>query len=208
MKKIMFPLLLTTICLCLWSYTTVLATSWVDVEPEEVEKRADVIVTGVYDFTGEPKPGDFIFSGYTFKVNQVFRGEIEGDIVAGIDPFDTGWVKDHQERGGEFLLFLEESEHTDFLIPVGGPNGMIRTKKGIVEHSIEYKKDYYEKFLKQPSEKEAPANTTDTPVEDNAKSKDSMEDTKDMNFSMFGIGGAVFAIGIMVYAFVKRMKSI
>jgi cell division protein FtsW (lipid II flippase) len=51
------------------------ATSWVDLTPSEVEKRADVVVLGEYIFSSKAKDTKFIFSGYEFKVTKVFKGE-------------------------------------------------------------------------------------------------------------------------------------
>jgi len=127
---------------------TVSATTWVGLEPEEVLERAEVIIIGTYDFTSEPQPRQFIFQGFDFNVKSVYKGDIHDQtITAGLDIFDLGWADEFQSEDGEFLLFLENSEYHDFLIPVGGPNGMIQIKNGKVEGFVEESSLFYEDFL-------------------------------------------------------------
>lgn len=129
----------------------VIATSWVEIEPEEVNKKATVIVTGTYDFSSKSIPSDFIFAGVVFNVKSVYRGEVSEQIIAGIDMFDVGWAEEFQSEGGEFLLLLEESVDADFLIPVSGPNGMIEIKNGDVVNQNKKSSAFYESILnKQP----------------------------------------------------------
>lgn len=85
-----------------------------------------------------------IFAGYEFKVEKVFRGSANETIIAGIDRFDVSWAVESQEEDGKFLLFLQRSPETDFLVPVGGPNGMIRVRKGVANGTD---KAFYQKFL-------------------------------------------------------------
>lgn len=127
--------------------TKVTATSWIELEPEEVNEKAEVIVTGTYDFSGESELSEFVFWGVTFNVKQVYRGDVAEQIIAGIDMFDEGWVEEFQNEGGEFLLFLEKIEDAHFLTPVGGPNGMIQIKEGKVVYPTGSKNDFYEKIL-------------------------------------------------------------
>ncbi|WNB91136.1 hypothetical protein [Bacillus sp. NEB1478] len=127
------------------------ATSWASIEPGEVEGRASVIVLGQYDFSSQPKHGQ-IFQGYSFKVKNVYKGNSNGTIIAGIDGNDIGWAEDFQQQGGEFLLFLETTKYFDFMTPVGGPNGMIQITDSVVAET-EKNKVYYETFLKNNSTK-------------------------------------------------------
>ena len=131
--------------------TEVAATSWVEMEPEEVNEKAEVIVIGTYDFSGETLESDFVFTGITFNVEKVYRGEVSKKIIAGIDQFDEGWVEEFQNEDGEFLLFLEETEDANFLTPVGGPNGMIQVKEGKVVYPTGTKNDYFETILQGES---------------------------------------------------------
>ena len=131
--------------------TEVTATSWVEMEPEDVNQKAAVIVMGTYDFSGEALQSDFVFTGVTFNVKKVYRGEANKKIIAGIDQFDEGWVEDFQNEGGEFLLFLEETEDANFLTPVGGPNGMVQVKEGKVVYPTGIKNDYYAQILQGES---------------------------------------------------------
>ncbi|MFZ3588470.1 hypothetical protein ACOI1C_04145 [Bacillus sp. DJP31] len=130
--------------------TKVSATSWVELTAQEVSNRAEVIVMGSYDFSSEPKQSDldFIFQGLMFNVESVYKGEISKQFTAGIDHYDVGWAEEFQGKGGKFLLFLEKSENADFLIPVGGPNGMIHISNGkVVDQSVESRL-IYEGILK------------------------------------------------------------
>ncbi len=126
------------------------ATSWVVLEPQEVVSRAEVVVLGKYDFSSKPVPGgQSIFEGLKFKVTKVYRGQdIPSSITAGIDNFDNGWVDEFQQQGGEMLLFLEKKD-SNFLTPVGGPNGMIQINNGQVVHPEEKIRDFYDDFLKE-----------------------------------------------------------
>lgn len=127
------------------------ATSWVEMDPQEVKDRAKIIASGTYDFSSKPKSSDFIFNGLKFNVNKVYQGDVSVEPIVGIDMFDVGWVEEFQDEGGEFLLFLEENEKASFLIPVGGPNGMVQISGGTVEHQSETNKRFYEEILKMES---------------------------------------------------------
>ncbi len=110
------------------------ATSWVELDPQQVINRAEVIVIGEYDVSPQTsiKSNNPIFLGLKFNVTKVLRGTAPNQITAGIDRYDVGWVEEFQNSGGQFLLFLEKREEDDFLVPVGGPNGMIQVKDGVI----------------------------------------------------------------------------
>lgn len=144
-------LLMVTVFLSLFTFTQVLATSWVELSAEEVAERADVIVYGTYDFSDElTNATEMVFHGTEFKVKDVYKGESASQITVGIDPYDIGWVEEFQSDGGEFLLFLEEGE--GFLLPVGGPNGMIQVQDGQVIESDEEKRVFYQDVLESSSQ--------------------------------------------------------
>ncbi|MBB6447240.1 hypothetical protein [Bacillus benzoevorans] len=146
MKKLQYIFIFTLILLLI--DTNVSATSWVALEPEEVAARADVIVSGTYDFYSKPELSDFVFQGLDFYVNKVYKGDVSKKITAGIDGFDIGWAQEFQNQGGEFVLFLKKSEDFHFLIPVSGPNGMVQVQGGqVVDHNAE-RKAFFEDFLK------------------------------------------------------------
>lgn len=133
---------------------TVSATSWVELKPQEVVDRAEVIITGKYDFTSKPKPSGFVFRGLDFNIKNVYKGDIsEQIIIAGIDFNDVGWAEEFQNEEGEFLLLLEKSKDADFLIPVGGPNGMIQVYNGKVKDRNDERRTFFEDFLKLQPEK-------------------------------------------------------
>ena len=133
---------------------TVSATSWVELKPQEVVDRSEVIITGKYDFTSKPKPSGFVFQGLGFNIKNVYKGDVyEQIITAGIDYNDVGWAEEFQNEEGEFLLLLEKSKDADFLIPVGGPNGMIQVYNGKVEEPNDERRTFFEDFLKSQPQK-------------------------------------------------------
>ena len=66
---------------------------------------------------------------------------------AGIDYNDVGWIEEFQIEDGEFLLLLEKSKDADFLIPVGGPNGMIQVYNGKVEEPNDERRTFFEEIF-------------------------------------------------------------
>lgn len=173
------------------SSNTVKATSWVVLEPEEVLERAEVIILGTYDFTSEPQPSQIVFQGFDFNVKSVYRGDIHDQtITAGLDIFDLGWADEFQSEDGEFLLFLENSEYHDFLIPVGGPNGMIQLKNGKVEEFEIERNLFYEDFLE-----------TET-----ARAVDEQSDPENNNVLIFLSVSATALVGVAVIFLLYRYK--
>jgi len=127
------------------------ATSWVRLEPAEVVKRAKVVVVGKYDFSGKPVKGESpINNGYNFIVEKAFKGnEVAAILKVGIDMFDISWAKEFQQQGGTFLLFLEEGNDNKYLVPVGGPNGMIQLVDGKVHEEDAGRRDFLENYIKE-----------------------------------------------------------
>lgn len=127
------------------------ATSWVRLEPAEVVKRAKVAVVGKYDFSGEPLKGEGpLGNGYNFIVEKAYKGdEVAAILKVGIDMFDVGWAKEFQQQGGTFLLFLEEGSGDKYLVPVGGPNGMIQMVDGKVHEEDTGRREFYENYIKE-----------------------------------------------------------
>ena len=148
MKKIVSTLLFVVVCLTMMNANNhVSATSWAELDPQEVNERAKVIVSGQYDFSSKPIQSGFIFQGMAFNVDNVYKGDVPKQIIAGIDQFDVGWAEEFQNEGGEFLLFLEESEKAEFLTPVGGPNGMVQVLEGKVVGFGKENNAFYDKIL-------------------------------------------------------------
>lgn len=152
--------------------TSVFATSWIEMEPKEVSDDAEVVVSGTYDFSSETVPSDFVFVGYTFNVENVYRGETSGKIIVGIDLFDVGWADKFQKEGGKFLLFLETSDSATFQTPVGGPNGMIQLFDGDVQHRNSKNQIFYEEILNSTFKK--PSGESDIAPIDNEDSSSAM----------------------------------
>ena len=132
--------------------TKVEATSWIELEAEEVNDRAQVIVRGTYNFSKKAMFNYSNFQRVDFQVNRVYRGEAAEIISAGIDEYDLGWAEEFQDEGGEFLLFLEEGRQVNFLLPVGGPNGMVHIKDEEVMGVTEEKQAVYEEILQGASQ--------------------------------------------------------
>lgn len=181
-----------TAFLSLLAFNQVLATSWVELTAEEVADRADVIVYGTYDFSDELSNGtEMVFHGTEFLVKDVYEGESASQITVGIDPFDIGWVEEFQNDGGEFLLFLEDGE--DFLLPVGGPNGMIQVHGGQVIDSNEERRVFYQEILESPSnEPNVLASSTEE------------SNLKNPTINMLLYIGIIFIVGTILASWYKR----
>lgn len=142
MKKVFIILMLLT----LPGGSPILATKWVELNPEEVESRSQVIVLGTYNFKSKPKTGKSNFYGSQFHVEKVYKGEAAENITAGIEIFDDGWAEEFQQVGGKFLLFLEKTKEARFLVPVAGPNGMVQVQDDRIVSGHE---DYYGKIINE-----------------------------------------------------------
>lgn len=187
-------LLMVTVFLSLFTFTQVLATSWVELSAEEVAERADVIVYGTYDFSDElTNATEMVFHGTEFKVKDVYKGESASQITVGIDPYDIGWVEEFQSDGGEFLLFLEEGE--GFLLPVGGPNGMIQVQDGQVIESDEEKRVFYQDVLESSSQE--PNVLASSTEESNLKNP---------TINMLLYIGIIFIVGTILTSWFKRYQ--
>lgn len=185
---------LLTVFLSLFTFTQVLATSWVELSVEEVAERANVIVYGTYDFSDELTNGtEMVFHGRAFKVKDVYKGESASQITVGIDPFDIGWVDEFQNDGGEFLLFLEEGE--EFLLPVGGPNGMIQVQDGQVFENDEEKRLFYQDVLESSSQE--PNVLASSTEESNLKNP---------TINMLLYIGIIFIVGTILTSWFKRYQ--
>ncbi|WP_164670115.1 hypothetical protein [Virgibacillus doumboii] len=128
------------------------ASSYETLEPQEVVKRADIIVIGKYNFNDNPEESDFIYSGYEFDVERVLKGEATTEITAGIDMYDVSMTKDFQEKGGKFLLLLEHTEFASYPTPVVAQNGMVKLINGKVDEEGK-KRTFYEDFIDGKSPK-------------------------------------------------------
>jgi hypothetical protein len=194
MKKLVF-VFLTGLLLSFnaWN-TSALATSWADIGSEEVNNRAEVIVLGQYDFTSKSRSSAFIFAGYEFTVKKIYKGEVSKVITAGIDGYDVGWADEFQQKGGEFLLFLEKSKKYDFLTPVGGPNGMVQVKDGKVQHHNIQDKAFYEKLVKTKFEKPLVKSST-------------VSSLNNRSHSFYTEGLVILFIGVVFFLFLWRQRK-
>lgn len=154
MRKSRYTLLFAIFILSIMTISnTVSATKWVELKPQEVVDRAEFIVVGKYEFTSKSKPSEFVFQGFDFNIKSVYKGDISEQFTAGIDYNDVGWAEEFQKEGGEFLLFLEKSKDAEFLVPVGGPNGMVQVYDGKVEEPNDDRRTFFEDFLISHPEK-------------------------------------------------------
>ena len=174
--------------------TSVSATSWAELDPKDVIDNSEVIVTGQYDFTSKPVQGKFIFQGYDFHVQHVYKGEVSEKMTVGIDMYDVGWAKDFQHSGGEFLLFLIKSPENDFLVPFGGPNGMIQLKNGDAMAGSG-KNTLYQDILDS-----TPTKTFDPTLENNESSTNHSNSILIISLSV--LGG--IAVLFLLYRYMRR----
>lgn len=198
MRKLVCALLAVTIFISMMVDTRVSATSWIVMEPQEVSDRAEVVVSGTYDFSSKAVSSDFIFVGFTFNVENVYRGEASSKITVGIDQFDVGWADEFQNEGGKFLLFLENSDEATFLTPVAGPNGMIQFFDGKVQNLNTESQIFYEDILESTSKK--PGSESDIVLVNNQKSGSAM---------LVWIGGAatIAILGLtLLYRYRKKKR--
>ena len=199
MRRLMYQLFVMTVFLSMMIVSAgVSATSWVEMEPQEVSDRAEVVVSGTYDFSSKPIGSDFIFSGYTFAVEKVYKGEATKQIIAGIDMNDVGWAEEFQNEGGEFLLFLEKSNSAKFLTPVGGPNGMVRVLSGIVNNENEEISAYYADFLKTSHK--------DPSSENDIAFIDKQNSSKFTSFHLGIIALVAIAVFVLLFRFARKGK--
>lgn len=190
-RKHYVVLLIGMVASAVLSHIPVSATSWGYVEPRIVVDRANVIVIGRYDFTAQPAYSSSVYVGYPFDVVHVYKGEVPRRIIVGIDGNDTGSAQQIQESGSEFLLLLEESNDTEYLVPVSGPNGMVRMTDGRVDEQGEEKAEFYRDYL---------ANST--PLATYASSSKS-----DLAIRI-GIGGVlILVVGVVLYRKIGKRLS-
>lgn len=126
------------------------ATSWIKLLAEDVIGTSEVIIQGKYDLSGfEGKMADSrMWIPFTFKVDQYYKGSGSNTIDTAIQPFDMGWVKEHQEKNGLFVLFLKrDNSNGGLLIPVGGPNGMLQMLNGTILNQSSEDMLTYNEFL-------------------------------------------------------------
>lgn len=153
--KIRFMMLSAVIAgACLLSGGGANASSWAYVPPEEVAERADVIVTGRFDFaSGMPASQAPIFVGFVFDVERVYRGDVPRRMMVGVDGNGMTTWREFQEQGGSFLLLLEYRDRYDYPVTVAGPNGMVPLADGAVDETCSPGERYrfFTEFLKRES---------------------------------------------------------
>ncbi len=150
MRKVFFILF----ALLLAGGSSSFATKWLELNPEMVESRSQVIVLGTYNFKSKQKSSKGNFYGRQFQVEKVYKGKATETITAGIDVYDKGWAEEYQQDGGKFLLFWEKTKEARFLVPVAGPNGMVQVQDGRILSGHE---GFYGKILSGEARTPSPA---------------------------------------------------
>lgn len=129
------------------------ATSWIKLEPAEVDKRAAIVAYGIYDFSENVKKFENYhgyFAPISFQAEKYYRGSGEPVILTEIDPFDIENIKEAQQDGSSLLLFLEpDKEDETLLLPIAGPNGIIEIVDGEPQTGDADEEAYYRSFLEK-----------------------------------------------------------
>ena len=145
--------LILTVIIVLCSTSNGYATSWIKLEPAEVDKRAAIVAYGSYDFSENVKKFENYhgyFAPILFQAEKYYRGSGESVLLTEIDPFDIGWIQEAQQDGTSFLLFLEpDKEDETLLIPIAGPNGIIEIADGKPQTGDADEDAYYRSFLEK-----------------------------------------------------------
>lgn len=175
------------------------ATDWIKLPANEVISSAELIVQGRYDFIdSKQKQAKGMFTPFEFKVDRYYRGSGSTIINAGINLFDTGWVKEFQDKGGTFILFLKrDTENEGFLIPVGGPNGMVQVLNGTIQNQSTADLAIYNEFIRNQA--------TVTPEQ----SEDNRNQFITFTWTWF-IGGFVVLFGgiTLIWWLIKKQKHV
>ncbi|TVX93771.1 hypothetical protein [Paenibacillus agilis] len=90
-----------TILLSFFFTSTVYGTTWEDLKPEEVIKRATIVVEGKFDFSTHYTDGaSGLTIGYDFKVDKLYKGHEFDLIMVAADENDKEWIEKHQNNNG------------------------------------------------------------------------------------------------------------
>lgn len=145
--------LVLTVIIVLFSTSNGYATSWIKLEPAEVNKRAAIVAYGNYVFSENAERFENYHGYFTptlFQAEKYYRGSGESVILTEIDPFDIENIKEAQRNGNSFLLFLEpDKEDETLLIPIAGPNGIIEIADGEPQTGDADEEAYYRSYLEK-----------------------------------------------------------
>ncbi|MDX5473958.1 MAG: hypothetical protein LPK00_00345 [Bacillaceae bacterium] len=143
-----FLCLLLVNILILLSSTSVLSATYEMLEPQEVEGRSQFIVRGTYIFDMDALPGNHMYNSYEFIVTDVIKGDAKtGVMIVGLQIFDTSWVREHQENGGDFLIFVDKESVNELFVPVLGTNGLVPLFKDKVIDEDKKRAKYFQKIV-------------------------------------------------------------
>ncbi|WP_449536554.1 hypothetical protein [Ferdinandcohnia sp. Marseille-Q9671] len=184
MAKVRSLLLVIIVIFCTSIQTS--ASTYFQLEPEEVVNRAEIVVIGKYNFTSDPVQTEHIFRGYEFHVDKMIKGDVPSEIIAGIDMNDVPGAKEFQEDDGQFLLFLEKEELESFPIPVVAQNGMVKIQNGALVDEEFGKRSFYKKYLNEHAPEILEATATSI---------------------IYNSIGIAFSIIVLLFLYVKKKRS-
>jgi hypothetical protein len=172
--------------------TTSSATSWKKLKPSDVVNRAEVIILGTYDFAKSDgkMSSNGLWTPYKFKVEKYIRSSGNDTFNVGINYADISWAKELQEKGGKFLLLLvKDSQDSNLLVPVGGPNGMIEFLDGKIQNQSSADAVIYSDLLKS--------------IEPQSNPITKSEITPPIEFPWYWVLSGVFVLGILFFLYWK-----
>lgn len=139
---------LCTLIFFLLSSTSVVAATYEMLKPQEVEDKSQFIVRGTYNFEVDAISGQHMYKGYEFFVTDVLKGDVKtGVMIVGLSIYDASWVKEHQENGGDFLLFIDKDNVNEFYVPVLGTNGLVQVSGGVVLEEDKKRAIYFQNMI-------------------------------------------------------------
>ncbi|MBD8499251.1 hypothetical protein IFO66_13215 [Paenibacillus sp. CAU 1523] len=81
-------------------------TTWEDLKPEEVVKRATIVVEGKFDFYTYYTDGTSSLTiGFAFKADKLYKGHEFDLIMVAADENDKEWIEKHQKITGDSFYF-------------------------------------------------------------------------------------------------------
>jgi hypothetical protein len=176
--------------------TTSFATSWKKFTPSDVVNRAEVIILGTYDFAKSDgkMTSNGLWTPYKFNVEKYIRSSGNDTVNVGINYADISWAKELQGKGGKFLLLLvKDSQDSNLLVPVGGPNGMIEFLDGKIQNQSSADAVIYSDLLKslEPKSNVIPGNEITPPIE----------------FHWYWVPSGLFVLGILFFLYWKLSRE-
>jgi hypothetical protein len=135
-----------------------------------------------------------LWTPYKFKVEKYIRSSGNDTFNVGINYADISWAKELQEKGGKFLLLLvKDSQDSNLLVPVGGPNGMIEFLDGKIQNQSSADAVIYSDLLKS--------------IEPQSNPITKSEITPPIEFPWYWVLSGVFVLGILFFLYWKLSRD-